>query len=142
MTAAHPYRRGPAATGVDMTGHRDLDEFLGKLRSEGDWLLILVQDSASETGWRIVPEAELAESWQSVESGKTEGNGGVGKLCYNVIEAARSVGVSTHKLSSWLRRAERPLPHIQDGRRILIPCHLLVQWLTEEAVRNVDIGEH
>lgn len=125
-----------------MTGQRDLDEFLDKLRSEGDSILILVQDPASNTGWRIVPEAELAEIWQSIQSSKKESYGSLEMLCYNVEQAARALGVSVHKLNTWLRRSERPLPHIQDGRRILIPCHLLIQWLTEEASRNLGTGGH
>ena len=117
------------------------ERLLIALRGGGDQFLILVEDSEVETGWRIVTEADLAEIARSLESNAAECAGLPARLCYNVEEAARSVGVSVHKFNTWIRRAEHPVPHIRDGRRILIPIHLLVQWLAEEAAKNGRDGE-
>ena len=117
------------------------EQLLIALRGEGDRLLILVEDSGVETGWRIVTEANLAEMARSLESNSAEDPGLPGRLCCNVEEAARSVGVSVHKFNTWIRKADHPVPHIRDGRRILIPLHLLVQWLADEAARNVGQGD-
>ena len=118
------------------------ERLLIALRGGGDQFLILVEDSEVETGWRIVTEANLAEIARSLESNAVECAGLPARLCYNVEEAARSVGVSVHKFNTWIRRAEHPVPHIRDGRRILIPIHLLVQWIAEEAAKNGRDGEH
>ena len=138
---AYCYRGGPASTGVDMADQKDFGRFIEALRGRGDRILIVVEDPEADNGWKIVTEADLAELWQSVQSSKPESNGAPRMLCYNVEQAAKALGVSVHKLNGWLRRAEAPVPHIQDGRRILIPCHLLIQWLTEEAGKNLGFGE-
>ena len=124
-----------------MASQSDFEQYLRRLRGDGERLIILVEDCAADTGWRIVTEAELVEIGQSFDSNTPGGTGMSERLCYNVAEAARAVGVSEHKIRSWLRRDNFPLPHIQDDRRILIPRHLLLQWLSEEAARNVGVGE-
>ena len=48
---------------------------------------------------------------------------------YNLKEAA--------KLVTWLNRPDNPIPHIRDGRRILIPGFQLMVWLKEESDRNI-----
>ena len=116
------------------------ERLLIALRGGGDRVLVLVEDSGVETGWRIVTEADLAEIGRSLESASAEDTGLPGRLCCNVEEAARSVGVSVHKFNTWIRRAENPVPHIRDGRRILIPIQLLANWLADEAARNVGQG--
>ena len=124
-----------------MASQRDFDRFLERLRGDGERLLILAEDSAADTGWRIVTEAELAEIAQSFDFNSPGGTGVPDRLCYNLAEASQAVGVSEHKMRSWLRRDDFPLPHIQEDRRILIPRHLLLQWLSEEAARNMGVGE-
>ena len=60
------------------------------------------------------------------------------RLGYNLSEAAEAVGVSQHKIQEWLRRAVDPLPYIKDGRRIIIPVDLLIEWLRDEAGRQMS----
>lgn len=60
------------------------------------------------------------------------------RLGYNLSEAAEAVGVSQHKIQEWLRRTVDPLPHIKDGRRIIIPVDLLIGWLRDEAGRQMS----
>ena len=64
------------------------------------------------------------------------------RLCYNVEEAAELVGVSVHKFNGWLKRSDHPVPHFQDGRRIIIPGDMLAEWLREEALRNILASDH
>ena len=137
----HSYCGGPIRAGAGMAEATDFGRLLVALRGGGDRVLILVEDSEAEAGWWIVTEADLAESARSLESITAESAGLPARLCYNVEEAAKSVGVSVRKFNTWIRRAEQPVPHIRDGRRILIPIHLLVQWLAEEAARNGGQGE-
>ena len=84
------------------------EQLLIALRGEGDRLLILVEDSGVETGWRIVTEADLAEMARSLESNSAEDPGLPGRLCCNVEEAARSVGVSVHKFNTWIQKGRPP----------------------------------
>lgn len=51
-------------------------------------------------------------------------------------EAAQFIGASLPTLDELLHRAENPIPHIQIGRRIMIPVRDLQDWLSAEARRN------
>ena len=120
-----------------MASESKFQRFLVALRGESDRLLVLVEDSDVDAGWRIVTETDLAEIWQSLESDAPEGNSEPGRLCYNLEEAAQAVGVSVHKFNSWIHRAQAPVPHFRDGRRILIPIALLEAWLSAEVARHM-----
>ena len=130
---------GPTVTGVEMAiGQTDFEHFLGELRGAGDHLVILVEDAEIDSGWRVVPEADLVDIWRAVESNTRLDDGMPGRLCLNISEAAEAVGVSQHKIQEWLRRAVDPLPHIKDGRRIIVPVDLLTEWLRDEAGRQTS----
>ena len=107
------------------------------LRGGSDRLLILVEDCDAATGWRILSEDDFDEISRSFETDTPANHATQGRLCYNLEEAAQAVGVSVNKFNSWIRRAQAPVPHIRDGRRILVPRHLLLEWLTKEANRNI-----
>ena len=128
--------RLPTETGVDMAPNPEFQTFLAALRGEGSRLLILVEDSAAPTGWRILSEEDLVEIGLGFETSISASGSVPRRLCYNVEEAAKAVGVSVHKFGSWLKRPERPVPHMKDGRRILIPIVPLEDWLRDEADRN------
>ena len=64
--------RGPKGTGVDMAATIDFERILVALRGGGDRLLVLVEDAAVDSGWRIVTEAQLVEIGQSLESSSRE----------------------------------------------------------------------
>lgn len=123
-----------------MAAEHDFQRVLNALRLVGDRLLILVEDSDADTGWRLLTDADLTDIARSLESSAPEESVPPSRLCYNVAEASRMLGVSVHKFNDWLRRPQHAVPHIKDGRRIVIPIHLLVQWLSEEAARNLDTG--
>ena len=55
------------------------------------------------------------------------------RIGYNIEQTAALMGVGTHTVQGWIRREDRPLPHLRDGRRIIIPHFLLLEWLREEA---------
>ena len=130
--------RGPKGTGVDMAATSDFERILVALRGGGDRLLVLVEDAAVDSGWRIVTEAQLVEIGQSLESSSREAGSVPSRLGYNLSEAAEAVGVSQHKVQEWLKRVVDPLPHIKDGRRIIIPADLLIEWLRDEAGRQMS----
>ena len=116
----------------------DFERILVALRGGGERLLVLVEDAAVDSGWRIVTEAQLVEIVQSLESSSREAGSVPSRLGYNLSEAAEVVGVSQHKIQEWLRRAVDPLPYIKDGRRIIIPVNLLIEWLRDEAGRQMS----
>ena len=126
----------PTDAGVDMARNGEFETFMVSFRGEGNRILILVEDSAA-AGWRILSEDDLDEISRSFETDTPANHAMPGRLCYNVEEAAQPVDVSVHKCQSWLRRAEHPLPHIRDGRRILIPVNLLTEWLRDEVARHM-----
>ena len=101
--------------------------------------LLLAQDTDAPTGWRqwSDEDSEALCAWVSarVEGGAANVSGAA---CYNAKEASRVLGVSQPKLQIWLRRRDRPIPHIRDGRKILIPLVLLEEWVRAEAMRNIE----
>lgn len=98
---------------------------------------LIVRDPESPAGFR---------EWTGEDSERicrwVDGNGNPGgrqsgtqsPICHNLQEAARMAGVSTQTVQGWMRRRENPLPHMRDGRRIIIPHSLLVRWIEAEAM--------
>ena len=121
-----------------MLVHDDFERILVALRGGGERVLVLVEDAAVDSGWRIVTEAQLVEIVQSLESSSRETSGVPRRLGYNQSEAAEAVGISEHKIQEWLKRAVDPLPHIKEGRRTIIPVGLLIEWLHDEAARQMS----
>ena len=81
----------------------------------------VVEATGSSSWWGTrkrtpVGELSLKPTWLRFGSRsnpvESESNGAPDRLCYNIEQAAKVVGVSVHKLNSWLRRIEHPLPHI------------------------------
>ena len=110
---------------------------------------LLVRDGQSETGLRSWAEGDTAAllTWLEagqVETGRTEtgrtdepGNAQGSILCGNIEQTAELVGVSAPVVQSWLRRSQDPLPHIQHGRRVIIPRAELLKWIQEECERTI-----
>ena len=102
--------------------------------------LLLARDPESPTGWRqwTGEDAETLCAWLSskVEEQATNDHHDHHIACYSAKQTSKRLGVSMSKLQSLLRRRDHPIPHIRDGRRIIIPLFLLQEWLREEAVRN------
>ena len=115
--------------------------FLDTLRVGSEQLLILVEDQDSGLGWRLLSKGDVDSLKQLLERKEREPAALPNRLCYNVEEAARLVGVSAHKFNAWLKRSNHPVPHFKDGRRIFIPVDMLAQWLREEVIRNIAESE-
>ena len=115
----------------------DLLRFLEQQLGTSATPLLLARDPESPTGWRqwTGEDAETLCAWLSakVEEQATNDHH---IACYSAKQTAKLVGISMPKLQSLLRRRDHPIPHIRDGRRIIIPLFLLQEWLREEAVRN------
>ena len=63
--------------------------------------------------------------------------------CRNLEQTATLLGIGTQTLQGWLRRKDNPLPHIRDGRRIIIPDFLLTEWIRAESERSAAVtGRH
>ena len=114
-------------------------EFLQKLLDGSRSVIVLAED-AEGASWRVVTNEELQVLRPIIER-SADATPPPLPLCYNLEDAAKAIGVSAHKLSGWLRRQHHPVPHIKDGRRIIIPADLLNEWLREEAGRNASNRE-
>ena len=109
-----------------------LDQFLrGRCGGDPDGPALLAKDATSEIGWR----AWTAEDSRALCDWLTD-YPSVDLTCFNLKEAAALVGVSIPKFQQWIRRAKDPIPHIRDGRTIVIPAFQLREWLREECSRS------
>lgn len=52
-------------------------------------------------------------------------------------QAAKYLNISLPILDGFLHRSTNPLPSIRAGRKYVIPCHGLDDWLAEEANRQM-----
>ena len=112
-----------------------LDDFVS---GNGRTIVLVANENDGEGApWRVLTSDEARHLRTALEEA-SEGAPPAAPLCYNMASAAKAVGVSEHKIISWLRRAVNPLPHIQDVRRIIIPGDLLAQWLRDEAARQIS----
>ena len=114
-----------------------LDDFVS---GNGRTIVLVANENDGEGApWRVLTSDEARHLRTALEEA-SEGAPPAAPLCYNLASAPEAVGVSEHKIISWLRRAVNPLPHIQDVRRIIIPGALLAQWLRDEAARQISKG--
>ena len=97
------------------------------------WLM--VKDS-NEFGWRVWTPEDTKAICSRLNSFGPSSGGSPNVACYNAKEAARAMGVSISTLKELLRRKENPIPHIRNGRMIMIPVKALERWLLEECRRN------
>ena len=59
-------------------------------------------------------------------------------LVYTRKEAAERLKVGLPLLDVWLNRADRPIPHVREGRKVLIPVAQMEEWVAEEAIQYVE----
>ena len=114
-----------------------LNTFLGTLAGSKAWPPLLVRDPDSPVGWREWT-AEDSEALLECASGEMDGGsrGGDGCRCFNQQQLAEVLGMSVPTVMGLIRREDHPIPHIRQGRRILVPGLLLEEWLREEASRK------
>lgn len=101
-------------------------------------IIALTNDATGESDWRLLTDAEMSALRSMLERRDAENVPPASRLGYNLEEAAKAAGVSVSKLSGWLRRPSHPLPHILDGRRIVIVIKQFEEWLWAEATRNTN----
>ncbi len=114
-----------------MAAKDDVGVFMDTLRAGSEQLLILVEDPESALGWRLLTKGDVDTLLQLLDQKASESVTLPSRLCYNVEEAAELVGVSVHKFNGLLKRSDHPVPHFQDGRRIIIPGDMLTEWLRD-----------
>lgn len=114
-----------------------LEEYIARRYGNGGSLM--VRDPETDLGWRLWSQEDSKELCQWLAG---NGNGAdtndikPKRICHNQDQAAQVAGVGSQTVRNWLERKEHALPHIRDGRRILIPHFMLVRWIKEEAERN------
>ena len=121
-----------------MTSPPELEQYLRQ--RYGDANALIVKDPESTTGIRTWNEEDTQAlcRWLNNGSASTETVETTPGICHNVEQTAKAMGVGVHTIQGWLRRKRDPLPHLRDGRRILIPRFLLIRWVREEAERNLQ----
>ena len=77
--------------------------------------------------------SRLLEQQEEQSRAETQAN-----TCRNLEQTATLLGIGTQTLQGWLRRKDNPLPHIRDGRRIIIADFILTEWIRAESERNTD----
>ena len=110
-----------------MTAPADLKKYLSQRYGATG---IIVRDQAQGPGLREWSEKDTQALCQWLDDQSPT------RISHNLVETAGLMGVGVHTLQGWLRRTENPIPHIRDGRRIIIPHHALIQWMEEETDRN------
>ena len=119
-----------------MTNAEDIHRFLEE-RFGGPGNLI-IKDGGSETGFRTWEDGDTNALLAWLDSNQCEENGeSIPSICHNIDQTAELVGVSTPVVQSWLRRSQNPLPHMQHGRRIIVPRFALIKWMREECERTI-----
>ena len=78
--------------------------------------MVLVEDSEGEHPMRVLTSEELAALRLELADRIRDEAVQPATRFLDVRSAAELVGVSRHKISTWLRRTVRPLPHVKDGR--------------------------
>ena len=118
-----------------MTAAQDIHQFiLSRFGGPGS---LIVKDGESETGLRSWDDQDTAALLAWLAPGRQEETSpGMPRICHNIDETAEIIGVGTQVVQNWLRRDEHPLPHIQHGRRIIIPRFMLMKWIREECDRD------
>ena len=97
---------------------------------------LIIRDPETPAGFREWTPEDSAGICQWVDG---NGNpGGYEQFCHNLRETAQLIGVSVQTVQNWMRREHDQLPHIRDGRRIIVPHFLLVRWMEDEAQRNLE----
>ena len=122
-----------------MTTPKALEDYIAS--QYGDTASVMVRDPDSSFGWRhwTLEDSQSLSNWLAAER---DPNGAPAprpkRICHNLEEAARIAGVGRQAIRSWIERKTNPLPHIRDGRRILIPHSELVCWIRDEARRETS----
>ena len=120
-----------------MTTQKELQEYLGRLYGASG---VIVRDPGSSTGFREWNGKDTRDLCDWLEDRGRRSGESPQQICHNLAETAAITGVGIHTVQAWLRRSEHFLPHFRDGRRIIVPHDLLVQWTEEEAGRRQQDG--
>ena len=117
-----------------MTSPEELEQYLDQ--RYGGASALIVRDPDSSAGFREWNNEDTRSLCRWID-----GPNGVPRppavICHNLEQTAAVMGVGTHTVQGWLRRKHDPLPHMRDGRRILVPHFMLIRWVKEEVERNL-----
>ena len=106
---------------------------LDKIEEEKEAARDAVQKLRAERAAQEVPKRAAREEQERVLARSREGL--MKDLVYTRKEAAARMKISLPLLDSWLRRPNRPIPNVRQGRKVLIPVAQLEEWIAQEAMQ-------
>ena len=131
-----------------MIHHNHFKTFLVETYGTSSALMVKDTDPSSPTGirsWKPTDTANLAK-WlrkhaklQPTDSNnKATGEASGEPFCLNVRQAAAKAGVGIKTIRSWTTKPTNPLPHMRDGRRVIIPVATFNDWLQQESLATLQ----
>ncbi len=97
---------------------RRLEQYLGE--RYGSPSALIIRDPESNSGLREWRAGDTEALCRWIDGGSAPA-AAPARICHNLEQTAAAMGVGTHTVQAWLRRERDPLPHIRDGRRVLVP---------------------
>ena len=131
-----------------MIHHNHFKTFLVETYGTSSALLLKDEDPSSPTGlrpWKATDTANLAKwlgkhakSQPVAGTNKAPGQASGEPFCLNVRQAAEKAGVGIKTIRSWTTKSTNPLPHMRDGRRVIIPIATFTDWLQQESLATLQ----
>ena len=123
-----------------MIHHNHFKTFLIETYGNTSALLVKDNDPSSPTGirnWKSTDTANLDKWLRKYTPPQPTGKpkeAPADPICLNVRQAAEKAGVGTKTIRSWMTRTTDPLPHMRDGRRVIIPLTTFTNWLEQQSM--------
>ncbi len=114
-------------------------------RHFGDEKAALIKDSTSDTGIRPWNRKDTQNiiGWIAKDNiSRSEIQIVNRRVAYDIKETARIVGVNVQTVRAWLYWSANPLPHFRENRRVIIPRHTLLDWLSDETMRYTEQSDN
>ncbi len=111
----------------------------------GDERALLIKDPKSDTGIRPWSRKDTQNiiDWIAKDNvSRSEIQIVNPRVAYDIKETARIIGVNVQTVRAWLYRSATPLPHFRENRRVIIPHHTLIDWLSDETMRYTEQSDN
>lgn len=126
----------PRTNPPGITTPADLEQYLEeRYRARG---ALFVRDPEADAGFRTWTAGDTEALCRWINESRRPETARPFRVCHNLEQTAEVLGVGIQTAQAWLRREHNPLPHIRDGRRIIVPHFMLIRWMVEETKRSMQ----